>query len=495
MSKRKIVVACLAVGVTALLVASYLRVSRTEFSLREVPADRAHANSMTIYFGCTEDRDKNVIRYPRFASEHPLYGYMPLPEAQGARRCFALDESKGTGTGYDRLYFDANANLDLTDDSPLAASGIGATVFFEDVAVPAQYDSPTGAKDYRVTPCLTAQRYIGFFPATVRQGRVRIGGRSYAVTLSRCGLSGRYDDECQITLKSSPRFMFGSLKGKLLNYVEAEEGSFVPGQMICHQNRWHRLAVTALGDRITVTPWTGKVGAFEVSSALGPSTAIANLSSSDTIIQTTAPDSVYDFRTQEAASVQVPEGDYKLDSILVEVGNYFVTLAANSANKSTYGYWKAPGPDYAVPIREHMPFTFALPGKAAFAFGTPDENARLRPGGQMTVRAFLTLPGTNLCVEALQDKTAFAKTGGTVFGGMFDMNVAVTGPSGNLLAQGAVPLRDMIYKGFMWEIPADYTRAPSEDKLTVTVTCDTGPLFGKLEASRTVIIESSGASR
>jgi hypothetical protein len=55
-------------------------------------------------------------KVPQAISLHPLMGECGAESAGSKGIYFWLDESKGTGTGYDRLVLDANGNGDLTDD-------------------------------------------------------------------------------------------------------------------------------------------------------------------------------------------------------------------------------------------------------------------------------------------------------------------------------------------------------------------------------------------
>ena len=80
--------------------------------------------------GCWEGAEDKVARSPEFTSKSPLYGDVVFYRAFTAEsRCpmipFALDESKGTGTGYDTMYLDANRNADLTDDPVLVGRAEG----------------------------------------------------------------------------------------------------------------------------------------------------------------------------------------------------------------------------------------------------------------------------------------------------------------------------------------------------------------------------------
>jgi len=103
----------------------------------------------------TESRtepDVNFKRYPALQSDKPLSGSFhvggaPAEPKTGYHYAFAVDESAGTGRGYDRIYIDTNLNGDLMDDpgrAPLkdvpakalfTISAIRAQVCFETVAI------------------------------------------------------------------------------------------------------------------------------------------------------------------------------------------------------------------------------------------------------------------------------------------------------------------------------------------------------------------------
>jgi len=72
---------------------------------------------------CGEQPESEVRIYPAFKSDKPLYGSIRFAgeygqENSGILYHFAVDESQGLGKGYDRLYFDLNRDLDLTNDKP-----------------------------------------------------------------------------------------------------------------------------------------------------------------------------------------------------------------------------------------------------------------------------------------------------------------------------------------------------------------------------------------
>ncbi len=55
-----------------------------------------------------------ILRESKAISRYPLYGRLQV--AKATPWLFRLDESRGSGSGYDRLIFDFNRNADLTDD-------------------------------------------------------------------------------------------------------------------------------------------------------------------------------------------------------------------------------------------------------------------------------------------------------------------------------------------------------------------------------------------
>lgn len=60
--------------------------------------------------------DEKPVAEPRYASKRPMYSVFLLGPEKKTRLRAVIDESRGTGSGYDTLYLDANHNLDFTDD-------------------------------------------------------------------------------------------------------------------------------------------------------------------------------------------------------------------------------------------------------------------------------------------------------------------------------------------------------------------------------------------
>lgn len=88
------------------------------------------------------DKPKAIAREPKAASKYPLYGVFKSGEKYALP--FRVDESKGTGKGYDRLMVDLNGNGDLRDDPVSRGSRKDSpnllpdreTVIFEPIELP-----------------------------------------------------------------------------------------------------------------------------------------------------------------------------------------------------------------------------------------------------------------------------------------------------------------------------------------------------------------------
>ena len=101
----------------ALLLASPGLLTANDYPLTFKSLDAQQAltfpSGTTTYAMIQPAKPAGIVKAPPAVSRYPLYGQIP---AGGDQLLFRLDESKGTGQGYDRLIVDVNRNGDLTDD-------------------------------------------------------------------------------------------------------------------------------------------------------------------------------------------------------------------------------------------------------------------------------------------------------------------------------------------------------------------------------------------
>lgn len=282
----------ISVAAVCSLVLFLISPEQTEFPLAMAPAPPAWA---VLSYGCSSTPDSKVVKYPVFASSKPLFGIVlrPLPaeherdrNANAAIHHFALDESRGAGTGYDMLYFDANANLDLTDDSPHRRLTkppqqwrvVGSRrVYFDDIEVPFDYGPPVGRRLFAMVPVLDPQRSPGapgsavsaragtrttepepavlnLSPASAREGTVRFGGRKYRALLIRPDLVPRYDlQDTRIEFFRPARVGFSSPFPPFVAWLPAEQVGMSLGGAFPIGKSCYVFRATPTGDRLTVT--------------------------------------------------------------------------------------------------------------------------------------------------------------------------------------------------------------------------------------------------
>ena len=99
----------------ALLLAMPGLATATDYPLTFKTLDAQQALSFpsgsSTYTMLQTSKPAGIVKAPPAVSQHPLYGQIAAGSEQ---LLFRMDESKGTGQGYDRLIVDVNRNGDLT---------------------------------------------------------------------------------------------------------------------------------------------------------------------------------------------------------------------------------------------------------------------------------------------------------------------------------------------------------------------------------------------
>ena len=102
-------------GVAVLLVAASSPAAEFALERKTIAAEQTATGPGGGPVGeLSKRRPKEITKEPKAVSRDPLYGLVGL--ANTSREHFRMDESKGTGKGYDRLLVDLNHNGDLSDD-------------------------------------------------------------------------------------------------------------------------------------------------------------------------------------------------------------------------------------------------------------------------------------------------------------------------------------------------------------------------------------------
>jgi hypothetical protein len=378
------------------------------------------------------------VTYPEFKSDRPIYGAITFdmsifdPQA-GIRYCFAVDESGGTGTGYDKLYFDLNRDSDLTNDAPVTRvqdtpagmPGGRDTISFETIRVGLDY-GPDGIWTQAVTPRLMSMSNVPprmFFAApTARKGKIVLGSDEVELVLAQYqSIAGRYDRPM------TGVFLTG--KTELLPFLACwphVDGTF------------YRLSPTPAGDKISVEPYSGPFGTLEIGTGgrdiAQPGVDIGFLQSNEAFIDLTA-------CTRTDGKWNVPVGDYRPLRMGIRYGERRIGL---SADLSQAGQMTVRPAVFPFSIRHNAPFVLDFPGKPEVIFVSPGDKP-VRAGETLRVGAILRIPGMDMMIAALEDTTR--KTGSMKMpdGRDFDRfesldpAIRIVNTAGQTMAEGKMP--------------------------------------------------------
>jgi len=380
--------------------------------------------------------DWQVKAYPAFKSDKPFYGMLTVDMSlvdygAGTNYHFAVDESEGTGKGYDRLYFDRNHDLDLTNDAPVkvaanppkglkVSDGMEQT-WFEEIAFDVQYRDGTGPWPVKVIPRLmiygpNSGGIVSFLCPTARCGKVMVAGKEHDVLLTQANLlTGRYD-------RPATYLLLG------------QKAESIP--LVCLwrniEGRWYRFEPSPGGDEIRVRRYRGDFGALEVGES---PVRLGWLVSHDAMVDLAECEQV-------GRAVRIPVGDYKPIRLSLEIGSVRVALAAEQLN---------PGDPvkpqvFGISIRKDESCRLSLSDKPQVVFKSPAPAETVRPGQELRVQAILRDPKLDVLIAGIEDMSR--KMGepvdmpdGTPYQRYetLDPQIRLVRSSGDVLAEGKMP--------------------------------------------------------
>jgi hypothetical protein len=430
-----------------------------EVSVFEV-ADQAFLQGQSAT--CNENPFSDVKAYPKFQSSKPVYGVVSFAGKQDSpdsSRTFyyALDESGGTGKGYDRLYFDLNRDLDLRNDPvlkpqshpPKAAelkyTNIRQQVLFDFLNVEFDF-GPAGTRAVEILPRFYISKYdteeysqMSFVRTRLRQGEIRLGGREYRVLLGNDRMIlGRLDQPASalhlIPEGASERASWWG--GDRLSGIQKAAG------------RFYTMSATPTADLLTAHPYQGELGVFEIGPGerkLDALTVQGSLKSKDAAVPVGGDEA--EGSLKPARRCEIPAGDYTPSYIRIQLGRLSLSISENyHADGKPRGRGRSGRPMvYGIAIRKDRPFVMDFSNKPDVMFASPAKDQRLKPGEQLQVKAVLVDPILDIMIRGLDDtsrkqtKDAEGKALGYERNFSLDPKVIITRASGEKVAEGVMP--------------------------------------------------------
>jgi hypothetical protein len=282
--------------------------------------------------------DERLSAEPKYRSKTPVYVVATFGSGTDSRYTIVLDESKGTGRGYDVLYVDSNNNENLTDDRKIAGrirqqgrdftignfASVEVMIDYGDRTAPYYfsvehqfYDSKRvrlGGRDGRYINNMNVRMQTSGYYA----GVVSFGDSQYRIAVidyngngifneyfkSRSDIRGpeqslyAIGDQILIDLNNDGRFERGFTGNKELypyaKYLQVD-------------GTWYSLDVPAYGSTVDVQTPNLKFGTIKIPDKMGACS-----------FQLSSPDGIMKF--EETGKVfQVPTGAYQLYSHITQV--------------------------------------------------------------------------------------------------------------------------------------------------------------------------------
>ncbi len=444
------------------------------------------------------ERDDRVKKYPELKSDRPIFGSVMFggnrfdPNA-GTRHFFAIDESgedqpaatdttvnrsvleilgvalkgntattatRAVARKYDRLYFDADGDLDLTNDpvvkpmedppSRLASSGC---VVFDPLKVGFDHGPGLGTRPAQIVPRLRVSggsgayspsgAYVYFMPTVAWQGEISIGGQRYNALLNQStAITGRFDRP---------------FTGLTLTPVDASTkrarwyGDNYLGTLREVDAAFYEISATPTGDKLTVGPYRGRLGSLRIdpggrdidAEKLG---ATGILLSKERLLP--LGDVAVPFAAEKSRKHRIPVGDYAPVSLSVNFGNLVVGLSQNRYCKEQPQVVATKSPVYSIRIRKGKPFVLDFSSKAAVLPISPAKDQTFKPGDTVRLSAAIVEPKLDLLLRSLEDTTQKVGERTLTINGertivpkyaSLTPKVTVTDASGKQVAEGMMP--------------------------------------------------------
>ena len=363
---------------------------------------------------------------------------------------------------YDRLHFDVNGDLDLTNDPvlvPMKSPPSGAVpgwdakqkVVFEYLAVPFEYGPDQGKRPFQIMPRFLLREHEGeeyasvyFTATTARKGTVRIGSRRYDAVLGQPYLiTGRFD---------RPH------TGLYLSPVDSpgESESWWGADSLCAMRqvdgKYYTTSTTPTGDKLFVRPYQGEFGVFEI----GPGARdvetekfriSGSLRSKSTAVPVGSP-SPSSPGLEKVQRCELPVGDYLPGYVSIEFGRLQMSVSNNYHSDGQPRDRLACPPVFGIKIRKDKPYVLDFSHEPEVMFASPAKEQAFALGEEISVKAVLIDPVLDVMIRRLRDSTRQEEKTIEVGGGKtgtyrdvvsLDPTVTITNSAGERVAEGKLP--------------------------------------------------------
>lgn len=257
-----------------------------------------------------------MSKLPKVVSEKAIFEAYRI-DGNGAEGAIAIivDESKGTGKGFDTMYMDCNRNGDMTDDEPLKFSTPVqnySTIYTEWVNVGCKQ----GVKDGEAcaNPVqLRVQVYksgdsLRFYPQRKGswKGVIESNKGKIECALADYDSDGIYGERSAGDSSGDYFFADTNACGKVIIYPWGSHGA-----SLCNVtrigSRYYEISVPAVGDKLTIAPYTGPMGKLIVNGE-----DINGMKAKASQLMVSGDNGYYNFTSGSETGISMPAGEYRV---------------------------------------------------------------------------------------------------------------------------------------------------------------------------------------
>ena len=407
---------------------------------------------------CQDKPFAEVKQYPAFVSKAPIYGSVRFggrsdDTNSGAFYYFAVDESRGTGKGYDRFYFDANRDLDLRNDPAGKLQqpapdhdykprfgGIKSVAAFDFLKVGPDAGEG-GARLVEVMPRLLltgdekqTYRYLFFVRTHFFEGDIKIAGEKFHARLGNDYVVAGLDSPgtaLVLSRDNNPAFdWWGADRLWAMHKVNG---------------RFYRFSASPDGE-LTVRPYAGDLGIFEVGPGGRTLTnlgAWGSFDSRDWVVPVGGDiKSGLPARTNHC---EVPVGDYLPEYVSLSYGRLGIGFSQNYHSEGSRQSRGGRPNVYAINIRKDRPYVLDFSTAPEVMFTSPTNAQQIKAGDTLMVAAVLVDPKLDIMFRRMEDtsrkqtKDAAGKPLGYERNVSLDPMVTITRANGEKVAEGVMP--------------------------------------------------------
>lgn len=395
------------------------------FNLEEISAFDVEKNLLGRFVRghlgeCKDQPIADVRDYPDFKSDKPICGSVRFAgeygdHYSGIQYYFAIDESAGTGKGYDLLYFDLNRDLDLTNDrlcEALQNPPKGAELDYEWVKQQTCFDylhvdfnfGSDGQRPLEIMPRLTISEKgyssLSFITTQAHKGEIKLAGKDYTVYLGHNYLINGWFDHSSTALLLIPK--------DDKNYRSSWWGSDQLRAIHKIEGTYYCFSATPAGDKLTIGPYDGDFGTFRIGSGRR---LVFNKKMSGSLFSKDAALAVGKGLERnwpkEVRSYRLPVGDYLPAMLNITFGPLRIDISDNYHSDGMPRDRGGQPAVYGIKIRKNKPFVLNFSNKPDVIFASPAGDLYLKPGDKLDVKAILVDPELDIMIRGLKTKFSY----------------------------------------------------------------------------------------